>query len=320
MSIAIGRLGYMGIAIEASPGSSTAPAAYIPYTDVSLRGHHEPIEAIYAKTSRIMDSDSVLGKRWGEGDITMDLDNVNSGYLWLCALGKEALSTGTPNYHTFYPSVSGNLTTGSTASLTFGRDTDNERYTHSMIDELTVEVSDGMASLTSSWMTNFPSVVAASTPTTTSGTLMAFKDLAVQFGSNLTTAAAAGTTAVNSWSMTIANNLEVIHRSGSSDPSLIRTKGLRISGSYTLFFDSVTDRDAYYALSKRAMIATFTCGTNETVRIRVPQFRLSEGEISTGLDDFFVINCDWVAEDEVDSGVRLVDVRLGNTRSSLYSA
>lgn len=319
MSIAIGRLGYMGIGIESNPGTAAAAGAYIPYTDASLRGHHEPIEAIYAKTSRIMDSDSVLGKRWGEGDIVMDLDNTNSGYLWLCALGKEALATGTPNYHTFYPSVSGNLTTGSTATLIFGRDTDVQQFTHAMIDELTVEVSDGMASLSSSWMSAMPTTIASATPTTTSGALMAFKDLAVQFGANLTTAGGASATPVNSWSMTIANNLEVIHRSGSSDVSTIRTKGLRISGSYTLFFDSVTDRDAYYNLNKRAMIATFTASTNETVRIRIPEFRLSEGEISTGLDDFFVINCDWVAEDQVDSGVRLIDVRLANTRSSVYS-
>jgi hypothetical protein len=319
MAIAIGRLGYMGIGIESSPGSAATVTAYLPYTDVSLRGHHEPIEAIYAKTSRIMDSDSVLGKRWGEGDITMDLDNTNSGYLWLCALGKEALATGTPNYHTFYPSVSGNLTTGSTATLLFGRDTDVQQFTHAMIDELSIEVSDGMASMTSSWMTASPTTVAAGTPTTTSGSLMAFKDLAVQFGNTLTVAAGASATPINSWSMTIANNLEVIHRSGSSDVSTIRTKGLRISGSYTLFFDSVTDRDAYYNLNKRSMIATFTASTNETVRIRIPEFRLSEGEISTGLDDFFVINCDWVAEDQIDSGVRLIDVRLGNARGTIYS-
>lgn len=319
MAVAIGRLGYVGIGIESSPGTPVAPTTYIPYTDVTLRGHHEPIEQIYAKTSRIMDSDSVLGKRWGEGDIAMDLDNTNSGFLWLCALGKEVLATGTPNYHTFYPSVSGNLTTGSTATLVLGRDTDVQQYAHSMIDELTLEVSDGLATLSSSWMTGFPATQAAVSPTTTSGTYMSFKDLSVQFGNTLTLAGAAGATAVNSFSMTIANNLEVIHRSGSSDPSLIRTKGLRVSGSYTLFFDSVTDRDAYYALSKRAMIATFTCGTNESVRIRIPQFRLSEGEISTGLDDFFVINCDWVAEDEIDSGVRLIDVRLANQRNSVYA-
>jgi len=318
ISITIGRLGYFGLAFESSPGVvNTTPTVYLPYMDMSLRGHHEAIEDISSKASRLIDKDSVGGKRWSEGDVAINCDVVNSGYLWKLALGNEMLETGTPNYHTFYATVSGN--TPKTATVALGRDTDNQQYTYITANELTLEVSDGLANLSASLMGKFPTDIAAKTPTTTSGTIFAFKDMTVKFGADLTAANGASATAINDFSLTIGNEVEVIHRSGSQDVSAIRTKGCKVSGSYTVFFDSVTDRDAYSALNKRAMEITFTGNANESLRIRIPEFRLSEDEISTGLDDFFVSSCSFVAEDDVDSGVRLIDVRLANDKGTVYA-
>lgn len=317
MAISIGRLGYLGVGIEDTVGSYMAPDVYLPYTDISVRGHHESIEVIGSKTSRIMDMNSVVGKKWGEGDVSIDLDVKNSGYLWKLALGNEIVATGTPNTHTFYTTVSGN--TPKTASLVYSRETDVEQYLSAAVDQLTMEVSDGLATLQASFMSNFPAVNAGVTATTTSGTFLSFKDYTLKFGNTLTEAASASATATNDLSLTIANNLEVIHRSGSADVSTIRNKGIRVTGSYTLFFDSTTDRDAYYNLNKRALEINFTGNTNESLKIRIPRFRLSEGEISTGLDDFYVIKCDFVAEDVVDTtGTRLIDVVLRNDKSDVY--
>ena len=322
MGIDIGRVGSLGISIEASPGSAnTTMSAYLPYSDISLRGHHEAIEDISARTSRLMDSDSVIGKRWTEGDVEINADIVNSGYLWKLALGTELYVAGTPSNHTFYlgTTASGNTPLTATLIQTRANTTDIEQYTYAAIDELTFEVSDGLATLNASFQAQFPVAGAAQTVTTTSGTVLAFKDYFVQFGATLTAAGTAATTPINEFSLTIANNLEVIHRSGSPDVSIIRTKGVRVTGSYTLFFDSVTDRDAYYALQKRSMIVTASGILNESLRIRIPEFRLSEADISTGLDDFYTITAEFVAEDDIDSGVRLLDVRLQNSKTSIYS-
>lgn len=316
--IRIGRLGSLGCAIETSAGTANATAAvYFPYVENSMRGHHEPIEEISSRTSRIMDSDSVLGRRWAEGDVQINLDVVNAGYLLKLATGNELLVTGTPNYHTFYTTVSGN--TPLTATLINSRgSTDIEQYTYAAVDELSLEVSDALATLNASFQAQYPTAGASQTVTTTSGTVLAFKDYFIQFGNTLTAAAAAVTTPISEFSLTISNNLEVIHRSGSSDVSAIRSKGVRVEGSYTLFFDSITDRDAYYALQKRSMIVTFSGAANEELRIRIPQFRVNEADISAGLDDFYALTADFVAEDQVDLGTRLVDFRLGNTKSTTY--
>ncbi len=317
MGIDIGRLGSMGIGLEDPAGTAQAAAVYLPYIENTIAGKHEPIENIAAKTSRIMDTDSTLGRRWGEGDIQINCDVVNSGYLWKVALGNELLVTGSPDNHTFYPSISGN--TPKTVTLIHSRgSTDVQQYTLAAIDELTFEVTDGLMTLNASFMSRFPTTIASQTVTTTSGTVMSFANYYMQFGSTLTNALVQSQTAINEFSLTIANNLELIHRSGDNDVSTIRNKGIRVSGSYTVYFDSVTDRDAYYALNKRAMILTASGNNNESLRIRIPQFRINEADISTGLDDLYALTADFTVEDEIDSGVRLCDVRIQNSKSTVY--
>lgn len=319
MAISIGRIGYFGLGIESTQDSAVAASVFLPFTDMSMRAHHEPIEEIASKTSRNMDRDSVKGKQWGEGDVELNLDMVNSGYLFKMALGNEVVVTGTPNSHTFFTTVSGN--TPKTATVYLGRDTDNEQYVGAAVDELTVDVSDELAVMKASLMSHFPTSVASQTVTTTSGTVVSFANYGLRFGADLTTAASASATACNEWGISIANNLELIHRSGANDVSTIRTKGLRVSGNYTLYFDSVTERDAYYALSKRAMELKFSGINNEDLKFRVSRFRLDEGEISTGLDDFFIIKCNWVAEDVLDTttATRMFDVVLRNNKSTVYA-
>lgn len=317
IAITIGRLGYFGLGIESAQDSQTAASVYLPFTDFSLRGHHEPIEEIASKTSRLMDRDSVKGKQWGEGDVNMNMDIVNSGYLFKMALGNEQLTTGTPNTHLFYTTVSGN--TPKTATIQLGRDTDNEVYVGAALDDLTLQVSDKLATLKASLKSHFPIADTQDTVVTTSGTILSFANYTLKFGSDLTAAAAAAATATNEWAMTLSNNVETLHRSGSNDVSTIRSKGFRASGNYTLYFDSVSERDAYYALNKRAMQVLFNGNANETAKVRIGKFRLSEGEITTGLDDFFVIKCKWMAEDVVDAlGTRQVDVILQNGKSTVY--
>ena len=66
------------------------------------------------------------------------------------------------------------------------------------------------------------------------------------------------------------------------------------------------------------MIITTTGNTNESMTTRIPQFRLKENEISAGLDTFFIVKGDWVAEDDIDNGTRYFDVTLNNSLASTY--
>lgn len=318
-NIQIARTGSLGLVIETAPGiTNTTMVVYLPYIDNNLRGHHTPLENISARTSRIVDSDSVIGKRWTQGDVKILGDTKNSGYLFKLALGNELYTAGTPNTHVFYPTVSGNAPL--TATLINSRgSTDIEQSSYAAIDNLDVEIVEGLMTVNASFMAQYPVAGAAQTVTTTSGTVLAFKDYFVQFGTSLTTAAANPTTPLSEFKMKLANNLEMIYRSGSSSPSAIRSKGLKLSGDYKLFFDTTTDRDAYYNNTKRAMIITASGINNESLVIRIPKFAIREANIATGIDEFYAITADWTAEDQTDTqGTRFVSMTLSNDKNSVY--
>ena len=67
------------------------------------------------------------------------------------------------------------------------------------------------------------------------------------------------------------------------------------------------------------MIVTFSGNANEALQFRIPRFRINEADIDTGLDDFYALTADFTAEDSVDLGARVLDVKLSNSKSSVYS-
>src|SRR5437667_163135 len=137
MAEKIARLGQLGLAVEAVPGTPEAtPDVFIPFTENTLRGHHEPIMDNSVRGSRVKDYSSVAGKRWGEGDITMYLDSINAGYLLKGAFGLESRTqkNATPpvHDHLITPTVSGNTPTAFT--LWDYKGVDTEQYSYVSVD------------------------------------------------------------------------------------------------------------------------------------------------------------------------------------------
>lgn len=323
----IGRLGYLGLAIEATAGTPEAtPDVFIPFTENSLRGHHEPLYDNAAKRSRIKDYGSVQGKKWGEGSVTMYLDSHNSGYLFKMGLGLEARTSRntTPpvHDHLMIPTVSGNAVTA--ATLWDYKGVDVEQYAYASVDVLELEVTnDGIATINASIMSKPPSSVSAPTQTTTSGTLYTWKDMSAKFGNTVALANAASATKLTNFKLSIANNLELNYKSGSSSPDTITYGPCEVTGSYTLFFESVTDRDAYYNLTKRSMVVTLTganlgSGFTEQLSITLKKISIEDIDMETGVDDLFAITANFRAEWDQDQAGYL-DVVLRNGKATDYT-
>lgn len=322
----IGRLGYLGLAIEATPGSAEAtPDVFVPYTENSLRGHHEPIADIATRTSRVKDADAVAGKKWGEGSVTVYLDSINSGYFLKMAFGQESTTQKNANPpvhdHLMYPTVSGNAVTS--ATLWDYKGVDTEQYTYASVDSVEIEVSnEGIATLTANLMSKAPATVTAPTLTTTSGTLYTWKDMTVQFGSTVQAAEAASATKVTNFKMTLANNVTTNYKSGSNQPDTITTGALEVSGSYTLYFESITDRDAYYNLTKRSMVVTLAgaglgVGYTEQLKLVFKKIYLEDIDMETGLDDLFAITGNFKATLDQDQA-GYVESTVRNQKSTNY--
>lgn len=320
MAEKIGRQGYLGLAIEASAGTpESAPDLFIPFTENSLRGHHEPIMDISSRASRVKDYSSVAGKRWGEGSVTMYLDGTNAGWLLKMALGLESrtqIQASPPVHdHLLIPTVSGNAVTA--ATLWDYKGVDCEQYSYAAVDQAEIEITnDGIATLTANIMAKAPSTVSAPALTTVSGTIFTWKDMSAKFGSTVALAKVASATKLTNFKLSISNNLSLNYKSGSNQPDTITLGPVEVTGSYSLFFESASDRDNYYNLVKNSMVVTLTGasigGYSEKLEIVLKKIVIEDIDLETGQDDLFALTANFRAEwDQAQAGYAEVTIRNG---------
>lgn len=326
MAEVIGRRGTIGVAIEATPGTPQgSPSVFLPFTENTILGHHEPIANISAKGSRVKEFSSVPGKRWGEGSLKAFLDATNVGYLLKSAFGTESLTiknASPPTYdHLFYPTVSGNVP----ASMTLWdfKGVDTEQYAYASVDQLDIQVDEsGIATVSAAIKAKAPSTVSSPTLTTTSGYLFTWKDMNVGFGATPQAAIAATPTKLTLFKMTLKNNLELNYKSGSQQPDTLVMGPVEITGEYDLFFENTTDRNNYYNNAKQSMVVTLTgadlgSGFSESLQIVFKKIRIHQMNMETGIDKLFAIKCSFVAEWSQDLA-GFVDVTLRNGKSTAY--
>ncbi len=328
MSLEIGRQGYLGLAIEAVAGTpESSPDVFIPFTENSLQDKHEPLMDISARASRVKDHDAVIGKKWGEGDVQMYFDSINAGYLFKMALGGEINSqVGSSNAydHSFTPTVSGNNPTAATLWNYRGDDVSVKRFSYACVDQLELEITnEDIGVMTASVLSAHPSQTTAPTLTTTSGTLLTWKDTTVRFGTTLQDALIATPTKLTSLTLSIANNVEPIYRTGSNEPDVFVLGELEVTGEYSLFLENDTEVDIYRNLTKRCMVvdcngANIGGGNQERVRIIVKNVFIEDHEPETDLDGLWAINQTFraIQGTQVDPGFLEVIVR--NQKSAAY--
>lgn len=319
MGIDIGRLGYLGLAIETVAGTPEAsPTIYLPFAEVpTLAEKHEVLPVEHGVASRYGDVDSVAGKKWSEGDVVVYADAVGLGYLLKMAFGNELLTTGTPNSHNFYTTTSGN--TPRTATLWVARGaTDVQQIPYACIDELELSVEDDLAKVKCSVMGMAPDVVAAQSPVTTSGTIFSFANYTAKFAATVPLAEAASVTRPKKLTLSVANGIEPIWGAGQNEPVAFRTKQFKASGDYELYFDSTGDRDRYMALAKQALVVTFTGNANEDLKFRIAKLRLDDWSVDSGLDDFYVAGAKFVCELKSTELPNVIDAILRNDKGTVY--
>lgn len=324
----VGRQGYLGLAIEAVVGvPQSTPSVFLPFTENKLEGKHTPLADISSRASRVKDYNSVVGKQYGEGDVTIYLDSINVGYLVKMALGQEAsnqLNAAPPVYdHLMTPTVSGNVPT--TATLWLYQGVDVEQYANAVVDQLDIEVTDSnIATAKVKFMTQFPTTgVTAPVLNTTSGTIFTFKDLTLQFGSTVPVAQLATGIKVTKFLLSIKNSAKMNYKAGSPKPDTIQLGPLEVSGQYVLYFENTTDRQNYYNLVKQTMIFSMTGaqlgagGYSERVQFVLKKIRLNNKTMETGLENFFAITCDFVAEWDPNQ-LGIVEGTMRNGKSTTY--
>ena len=323
MALKQGRLGYLGLGIESTPGTPVAATTAVPFTSNTLNGKHDAQRDIAARVSRAQNFTSVVGKQYGEGEVTVNVDLLNIGYFLKLATGNENVNTVVSSQvfdHVFYTTVSGNNPL--TATLYNYQGVDVQQFASATVDKFDLEIKDSLMTAKTTFKTFFPTS-GAYTNTTVSGTLLNFNDYNVQFGNTLIAAAAAAKQAISDFSMTVNNNAEVVFESGKSTPSRIFYKELKVNGSFTRFFETTTERDNYLNSNKQSVILTASGmalpgGNVESLTINLAKLLYTDAPVETGLENFFAIKTSFEAEVDVLQG-KQYDFVLRNYRSTSYT-
>ena len=321
MSVKTGRLGWVGMALETTPGVPVNPASYFPFLESSLMDKEAVLKDVGARGIRDEQGEnSQLGKRWGEGSLKINLDPTLSGYLVILGLGSVAdVSEGSGVYtHTI---TRNNSNTPKTASVIFDRVTDRELYPYAVVNSLAVDYSDGLAEITANIMSSFPQTSVSGTLSTQSGTLFSFRQAQIQFGSNIANAIASSTfLKVRTFNLTIENNTETQFVSGNRDVDSIIQKNFNVKGALKLAFESTAEKDAFNALTKQAMVVTFTGngiggGMSEFVKFRLYKIRFEDFKVLVHPNDMVSEEIAFVAEySSTDSAT--MDAQIRNQKAS----
>lgn len=322
MTLKIGRLGFVGLGIESTPGTAVPSTTTVPFMTNTIMGKHEYQGDIAARASRAQNFTSVIGKQWGEGEIDVNVDSLNAGYFLKLALGNEIVNTIQAGVydHLFYTTTSGNNPT--TATLYSYQGVDVQQFASMAVDKLDIDIKDEFMVMKAGFKGFFPSS-GSHTPVTVSGTLFNFAKYQIQLGSTLIGAAAASATPVTEFQASVKNNMEVVFESGQSRATRVFSKELVIDGQFTMFFESVTERDNYLNLTKRSLILTASGialpgGYSELLTINLAKLAYKDQSIETGLDNYFAIKTTFEAEVDISQGKQM-DIVLRNYKSSVYA-
>lgn len=320
MALNIGRKGWIGIGTEPSRGVPAVIADYVPFTENTLKPMHEPIsnEAAYGVREKIFDAS--LGKKWSEGDITINCDSDDVGFFLIGALGTDtpALVSGSVYDHVI---TRNNSNTPQTYTITSDRGGIDRQYFPSMaVKSLEFSVSDALVEAKASLIGKFPITTTSGSLTTASGGLYSFGDARFAFGATVAAAGSATNLKPHEMKIKIENNSVANFRHGSYEPDTIDHGEFEATAEGSIYFENTTDRDAYYNANKQA--ASFKLngqglggGLTSSLEFRMYRTHFETFELETGISDFyaekFTVRCNYD-----NANAKSIDAVLRNVRAS----
>lgn len=321
MTVRTGRLGWVAVALESTPGAPVQPVDYIPYLECSLQERQGVLADVSARGTRDeQPENSQLGRRWGEGNLRVNLDATLAPYLFAMAQGSPTVDNqGSGVYkHTFSLADSN---APKAASIIFDRVQDRQLFHYAVVNSLEMSFDEGLAELNANIMSRFPVASTSGTLTTTSGVYYAFRHAVIQVGSNILNAAnSADHLKVRSFNITINNNTEPQFVAGNRDADSIIQRNYNVSGSFRLAFEDNDQRDKFRNLTKQAMVVTFTGngiggGLSEYIKLKVYKLRVDEYNVDVPNDEFVSEEINFMAEYSSDDSATL-DIEVQNRKAS----
>lgn len=175
----------------------------------------------------------------------------------------------------------------------------NETATISAVDPALNTITVGPLALNYTVANGAKVELTPQTPTYLDPQIMMYRDVKIQFGADLASAALATPDNIASWELTYDNGLE--QKFGNKE-TFIDAKGYSCKLKYEAFFNTSIDRDRYLNLTKQACIFTITnneiislTDTNQhkyEMKINMPNIRFTSYEMPSGTDEIYMVSCE----------------------------
>ena len=199
----------LGIESLAAPGTAVAETIFIPWQEYSMQGVSEKSMFTSARGVRINNSDSMIRRRYATGSIAVVPNVVVAPYFFALALGSVSSAGVIDSSFTHTIQVKNEVATPITATLSAERGAvETAQYRNVVCDTLNLEVSDDYAKMTVGLIGLFPqtdTIVEAFTDETQ----FAYHQMEARFGTSVANALSASATKLKSFTLDIANNVQL---------------------------------------------------------------------------------------------------------------
>lgn len=311
-----GRQVEVGIGIEATPGTAVAETAFLKHTAFSLQAVAEKELLVAARGIRNMSSDSMIKRKYSSGSISVVPNVINAPYFFGLALGSVATGSISDSSYPHTITVQNANATMLTATITVAEGAiQTAQYTNVVVNSLTLEVSDGYATMTAELLGQFPGTD-TQTEAYTQETEFAYHQYTAKFGTSVSNANGQSATPLKSFTLNINNNVQLDEAflSGSNEVAAggFVAGPLEITGSYSLHFENTTELAKYKANTKNAMVVQFLGATigsaeSEEINIALGKLILTSPPIEYNIDGLLVLNQEFTVEyDATDAEIKVI--------------
>ena len=274
----VGRLGTLGIAIEATRGVPVAPTYWLPFVSMSF-SDKTTTQREEQGMGNIADSDSIyVTLKMGEGEVESQLYDSALGYILTSLLGAVPVTTGgNPYTHTFTLS---NTNQQKSLSL-YWKDPDRSyMFPLAVVDSLNVKVEpSGIISYTIGFKSKSARDWTSQTPDfTTLGSKFLHQHAETRLATSIAGLSGATAISLKNLDLTISRNTIFDEVIGTVEPEDILGQQISVEGSLDLNLEDDTYRNYMLNGSYRALELKLNRSSSSSLTLQFPRVDFTEWE------------------------------------------
>lgn len=280
MSKVIGRTGAIGIAVEATKGTSLAPTFWVPVKSYSFDDKAEYVKNDSAMGRIEENNDADIIKLWAEGEYggKIFLNSVGAELTAVFGTSPSSVQRATSGVYDHTYALANN---NSHDSLCIGYEDaiQDIRFPYAMVNSWSLEVAVDDYVMRTINLISKKSASASNSPAFTNEVEFIPSQVSLKLASSAAGLDAASAINITSFNMEIAKNAEALYVLGSNEPQDIINKQFSVTGTIELYFEDTTQRAYTLTNVHRAVRIDMTDASTDLGSGHNPQLRFDLNEV-----------------------------------------